>query len=91
MITEGKKSEDLARIGQPDLDNILSWCATNRLTINSEKTMQVIYGTPLKTNGIVGPTLKIDNKNVERVKSFCYLGVNLDENLTLKQHMAGVR
>ena len=53
--------------------------------------MQVIYGTPPKTNSIVGSTLSIDNKEVERVESFCYLGVNLDKNLTLKQHMSGVR
>ena len=91
MITEDRRSDDITRIGQPDLNNILQWCATNRLTINSDKTMQVIYGTPPKTSGVIGPTLSIDNTSVERVASFCYLGVTLDENLTLKQHMGGIR
>ena len=37
LITEGSTIEDINVIGQPDLDLVTRWCATNRLTINSEK------------------------------------------------------
>ena len=71
MINDGRNAEELALTGQPDLDSILEWCATNRLTINTEKTMQVIYGTHPKTIALNNPTLLIDNKDVSKVGSFC--------------------
>ena len=91
MINDGRTADEIALTGQPDLELITDWCATNRLTINSEKTMQVVYGTRPKTIELTNPILSIDNVDVAKVKSFCYLGVTLDENLSMKTHMAGIR
>ena len=91
MMTEGKTAADITRIGQPDLDKILDWCALNRLTINSDKTVQVVYGTKPKTSTVKPPLLKIGDDDVVAQKSFSYLGVTLDENMKLDTHISVIK
>ena len=54
--------------------------------------MQVIYGIRPKTSALNNPILTIENNAImPQVKSFCYLGVTLHENMTIKTHMSGTK
>lgn len=75
---------------QEDLNAISNWLIANKLTLNTEKTnyMLIKPGSPVPTN--INFSLIIGNKTLNRVTSFKYLGITIQENLKWNAHIDSI-
>ena len=69
------------------LDKFSKWCKINALTINTNKTKTMIFGSRHKLKNIIKPELKINDEILQLVPTYKYLGVNLDQTLNFKYHL----
>lgn len=67
-----------------DLKRISDWLKKNKLMLNTKKTNFMIV-TRKNLNETIIPPVKIDNDIIERVSRVKYLGIHLDDKLTLKE------
>ena len=70
-----------------NLCSIIDWCNTNKLTLNISKTKHMIIGPTLNENLVVVKNLHYKNQQIEIVREYNYLGVELDNNLTIEKHI----
>ena len=69
------------------LTYVYDWLAVNKLSLNVKKTKYVLFHAINKnTEGLI-PELKIDGITIERVLSFNFLGIHLNENMLWKNHI----
>ena len=71
---------------QRDLDSITNWCVDNEIYINIDKTKVMFFGSKAKINSIDLPQFQIDGTTIQRTQTYTYLGIKLDEQLTLETH-----
>ena len=72
-----------------DIDQVAKWCNGNELTVNIDKTKYQIF--PKNKNENFKSlsdrcTIKINQIPLKEVKLYKYLGVEIDNLLTMKQH-----
>ena len=74
---------------QTDLDRVYTWCNSNKLTINCKKTKFCLFGmrSSIKRSKTQDIQLSLSNQILERVCSYKYLGLILDESLTYNKHI----
>ena len=74
---------------QSDLDRVYTWCNCNKLTINCKKTKFCLFGmrSSIKRSKTQDIQLSLSNQILERVCSYKYLGLILDEYLTYNKHI----
>ena len=74
---------------QSDLDRVHTWCNSNKLTINCKKTKFCMFGmrSTIKHSKTQDVQLSLSNQILERVCSYKYLGLILDEHLTYNKHI----
>ena len=63
---------------------VVDWCNKNKLTINVSKTKHMVIGQMLTENF---PHLQYNDQKIEVVKEYNYLGVELDNVLTLENQI----
>ncbi len=63
-----------------EVAQLAEWCGANNLSLNVEKTKEVVMD--FRRNSVGHPPLTIDSSTVERVSSTKFLGVHITENLT---------
>ena len=69
---------------QKDLDSFIKWCGSNGLKINASKTKAMISSARNRLNTMRNiRNFKIDNHDVHYVKQYNYLGLILDNEMTL--------
>lgn len=71
-----------------ELAKVSDWLAINKLSLNVKKTKSMIFRTRQKhipPHQI--PDIMINNQTIERVESFKFLGVLIDQNLTWNKHV----
>ena len=78
-----------ARLEQ-SLLHLIEWCNHNYININIEKTKFCIYGTRSNVSKFDQKTISSDDKEISRCQQYQYLGVILDECLTMKQNFNSV-
>ena len=83
----GRNIDEVTRQLQEDLVNLSKWCKCNKLTVNIKKTKYVIFGLKSQTKRIKNHSMILDNKTIERVNFYKYLGVILDMHLTFSKHI----
>ena len=64
-----------------ELKKLLSYCETNKLTVNFKKTHYMIIKSPKKKI----PMIKVSQ--IEQKQYIKYLGVYIDQNLNWEQHI----
>ena len=69
------------------LDKFSKWCAINALTINTNKTKTLLFGSSNKIKTSQKPELIINNELLQIVPTYKYLGVNLDQTLNFKYNL----
>ena len=71
------------------IDDITSWCASRRLQLNPVKTELIWFGTTSSLKKImdVSPVLNVGNDVIRPVSVVRDLGVLLDQELSMKQHI----
>ena len=65
---------------------VYNWLATNKLSLNIDKTKYVVMRAINKNVSHIPDYLIIQNTNIGREKSFNLLGVVIDEHLIWKSH-----
>ena len=73
-----------------ELLEVSNWFKANKLSVNASKTNYMIMGTPKMTSMIDQTDIILDNTKLDRVTKTKFLGVIIDENLTLKTHIDGI-
>ena len=71
-----------------ELSHVFKWLVINRLSLNISKTKFMIFNPYQKDITGIIPNLFINGIEIERVISFNFLGITLDENITWKPHIA---
>ena len=69
---------------QIDLDNLTDWCTQNKIYMNNSKTKSMFFGSKVKINSTELPTFQIDSTDIVRAKTYSYLGIKLDEQLSME-------
>ena len=67
------------------LNDFSNWLQLNKLSLNVKKTKYMIFHHPNKQ--FREPDLILNNDKIERVKTFTFLGLIMDEHLTWKPHI----
>ena len=67
-----------------ELERVNIWLKLTTLSLNIQKTKLVIFHR--KQNKMKDINISIDNVQIERVKTFNFLGIMLDESLTWTEH-----
>ena len=70
-----------------DPSNFQHWCTRNKLTINIKKTKYVTFGLKSQIKKIDEHRICIGPTQIERVNSYKYLGVTLDNTLNYNCHL----
>ena len=68
-------------------DKIRNWMRQSFLKMNDSKTEIVIFGTQNQCNKITTTSIEVGDTSVNISPKLTYLGVLLDQNLTLKSHI----
>ena len=71
-----------------ELSKINMWFQLNKLSLNTTKSKFMVFRKPQKKIKI--PVIKINQKELEYVETFNFLGVNLDTNISWKSHLGKV-
>ena len=81
------EDDDCLKDFQADMDNVYDWCKRNKLTINIEITKAQLF----PKNANIDPLLlqninpiQINNKTLHYEHTFRYLGIDIDQHLTMK-------
>ena len=69
---------------QAMLDRVILWCDKNKLTVNVKKT-KCMFVNPSNQVPNVFPMIK--GKNLEVIKHFEYLGMQIDDHLQMNKHV----
>ena len=74
---------------QSDLNALYEWCNRNKLTINCKKTKFCLFGmrSNIKRSKMLDIQLSLNANILERVCSYKYLGLILDEHLNYNKHV----
>ena len=72
-----------------ELDKLHVWFTVNRLSLNISKTNYILFGRRRCIADAVSITM--DKSPISRVKVTKFLGVNIDEQLTWKDHISVVK
>ena len=88
LVATANNYKDLYRIANDDLSALSEWLCLNKLTMNISKTKYITYSisqrTVLKSDDL---KLFLNGSVIERVDTFKFLGIYIDEHLTWKPHM----
>ena len=68
-----------------ELKKVNTWLKLNKLSLNAQKTKLMIFHRKQKQVDEIN--VQINGTQIERVKSFNFLGIMLDEKLTWKSHI----
>ena len=89
IYTTGSESDCIMTEIQEDLQRVEQWMKNSKLVLNLTKTKCMLFGTKQKLANASFKT-QLHGSEIERVRSFCYLGVTLDEHLSWKEHVSKV-
>ena len=70
-----------------ELAKVYDWLAVNKLSLNVKKTKYIIFHAINKRIEGVVPDLTINGIPLERVQTFNFLGLLLNENMSWKPHI----
>jgi hypothetical protein len=70
-----------------DVITIMDWFSANKLSLNLDKTKYMLFNPHVRNKVTDIPNLKINNKVIERVSKYKFLGVHLDDKINWKEHI----
>ena len=86
-----KKLENLMNKAKTTVTNLQQWLSANKLSLNIEKTMYVIFRNKNKQMGKIADDLQVGNNVFKREKSCQYIGMMLDEKMNWDEHINNVK
>ena len=85
FIVENFTENEFENECKSELTKLTNWLQHNKLSLNLEKTKCLHFHKPQRK--LTPLRLNINNTIIEKVDSFNYLGIILNENLTWKNHI----
>ena len=73
-----------------ELAKIVEWLGLNKLSLNVKKTKMMLFHYKQRNVTAITPKLKINGILIEKVKTFNFLGMTIDEHMTWKPHIQKV-
>ena len=73
-----------------ELEKVYIWLCANKLSLNIKKTKYILFHNPQKSTDNALFRIKIINTEIERVSTFNFLGVIIDEHLNWKSHIDSI-
>ena len=70
-----------------ELKKIHTWLRVNKLSLNINKSIFMVFYSVRKTVNLEDFSIKINDVSIERVHKFNFLGVIIDENVTWNNHI----
>ena len=87
LYTSYKASAEGLKVMEENLGLVTEWRNNNTLTVNITKTKHMIVGDIPGDTLVVRNQLCHNNQQIEMVTNYNYLGVELDSNLTMENHI----
>ncbi len=84
LYTSGESTQEIQNKLQFDLNILQDWCNLNGMKVNVLKTKCMLFGKSKKVNTTLN--LCVSTSNIENVKNFKYLGLELNESLNFENH-----
>ena len=84
MCAQNKDFSKLEDEVNVELDKVFVWLASNKLTLNTEKSKYMIVTKKLDVPEM---SIKINDTSLKRCASYKYLGVIIDEKLKWDSHV----
>ena len=81
-----KNIDTLMQTINSELEKIVEWLNTNKMSLNVDKTHYIVFTMPGKTISVHNDTI-INNCKINEVSHTKFLGVLIDKNLTWKYHI----
>ena len=75
---------------QKCISDILCWMDSNKLMLNTDKTEVMIVGTASRVKQVASNSFTILNSDIKIKESVKYLGVRLDQTLSMSSHISDV-
>ena len=91
IYTSADSHLEASRLLQEDVDRVGSWCQVNGMTINAQKSMCMFFGSDSKLSGTGAPSIFLNDNELPTCESYPYLGVELDQHLSLTPHINKVK
>jgi len=91
LTTSNKEIEQIRYDLQLSLDNVHSWCSSNGMALNAQKTKTMLISTRQKYQN-KDPLLKltIEASKLKQVTEYKLLGITVDNHLTWQNHLAKI-
>ena len=95
LAYSAKSVSDISNVMNYELENLRKWLSGNKLSLNVAKATSMLIGTRNtlqdKNNGeLLKTELKISEELIEQKTSVKYLGIQIDNQLKWKEHVASV-
>jgi uncharacterized HAD superfamily protein len=88
LHSQAKNKCDLQKILQVSLDEINTWCQSNKMVLHPKKTKSMVISTRQKhQKESLGLTLSISSKPIEQVLEHKVLGVIIDNQMCWRSHV----
>ena len=85
-ITTTHNLKSLTKEINAELTKIVEWLGLNKLSLNVKKTKMMLFHYKQRNISETTPKLKINGTLIEKVKTFNFLGITIDEHMTWKPH-----
>lgn len=89
----GSDLHQLIKEHQQDLNKICNWLQFNKLTVNAKKSQYMLVAPPRRlseTYNLNFQLLMINATILQRVDSYVYLGIHVDETLSFRKALSSV-
>ena len=74
-----------------ELEKISEWLRANKLSLNTSKTKYMLFRYSQRSaNSLPTLSIKIEGITIEKVNSFNFLGITLNENMSWKNHINNI-
>ena len=90
LYTSHKNFDVSVKDLQEDIDSLTLWCKANGITVNTDKTKVMLFGSKCNLAKLNNFEIRFDNIPLQTVSSYKYLGITLDSQLNYNLHVAKI-
>jgi hypothetical protein len=87
LLYSNTNIDALTNIINDELQSISNWFASNKLSLNADKTQYILFQKIYNNSQLHEPILRINNIIIENVAVVKFLGVHIDKHMKWDQHI----
>ena len=91
MYVSRENPNELIELMQTDVTALHNWCTENFMTVNTDESMLMYFGSKSKLSNAPVPRIRMGGKILPVTEKYCYLGVELDGPLTINPQLGKVK